>query len=101
MASYQILYWYDIPVQVRAGGRRDRVSEALPERFQEAVDAAAMKAKLTGSDAYTDGFLWGERLERDGSAEQVAKAVAAELAAQFEEINWRETAERLLNTHKP
>lgn len=97
MASYQILYWHDIPVQVRAGGRRDRVSVALPERFQEAVDAAAMRAKLTGSDAYTDGYHWGEAQERDGTAEQVAKAVAAELSAQFQEIDWRKTADKLLN----
>jgi hypothetical protein len=97
MASYQILYWHDIPVQVRAGGRRDRVSEALPDRFQEAVDAAAMRAKLTGSDAYTDGFHWGEAQERDGTAAEVAQAVAAELSAQFEEIDWRKTADKLLN----
>jgi hypothetical protein len=95
MATYQILYWHDIPVQVRAGGRRDRVSEALPDRFQEAVDAAAMKAKLTGSDGYIEGFQWGKRQEREGTADQVAKAIAAELDAQFVEIDWRGTAERL------
>jgi hypothetical protein len=97
MTTYQILYWHDIPVQVRAGGRRDRVSEALTDRFQEAVDAAAMRAKLTGSDAYTDGYQWGERLEREGTAEEVAMAVAAYLAAQFEEIDWRGTADNLFN----
>jgi hypothetical protein len=97
MASYQILYWHDIPVQVRAGGRRDRHAEALPDRFQEAVDSAAMRAGLTGSDAYTDGFQWGEQQERDGTAEAVAKAVAAELSAQFMEIDWRKTADKLLN----
>jgi hypothetical protein len=100
MANYQILYWHDIPVQVRAGGRRDRVSEPLPDRFLEAVDAAAMRAKLTGSDAYIEGFQWGDRLEREGTAEQVAKTIAAELDAQFKEIDWRGTANRLLNTHK-
>jgi hypothetical protein len=100
MATYQILYWHDIPVQVRAGGRRDRHTEPLPDRFQEAVDAAAMRAKLTGSDAYTDGFRWGEQQEREGTAAEVARAVAAEIAAAFEEIDWRKTADRLLNTHK-
>ena len=98
MASYQILYWHDIPVQVRAGGRRDRVSEALPDRFLEAVDKAAMRAGLTGSDAYTDGFQWGEQQEREGSAEAVAQAVAAELAAQYEEIDWRKTADAILDS---
>lgn len=98
MANYQILYWHDIPVQVRAGGRRDRVSVALPDSFQEAVDKAAMRAGLTGSDAYTDGFQWGEQQEREGTAEVVAQAVAAELAAEFEEIDWRKTADKLLGS---
>ncbi len=67
MASYQILYWHDIPMQVRVGGRRDRVSIELPARFQEAVDSAAMASKLTGTDAYLEGFVWGEMQERDGT----------------------------------
>jgi hypothetical protein len=95
MAKYQILYWYDIPVQVRAGGRHDRVSAALPDRFQEAIDSAAMRANLTGSDAYTDGFHWGEMQTRDGTAEQTAQTVAAELDAQHPTIDWRGTADRL------
>ena len=97
MAKYQILYWHDIPVQVRSGGRHDRVSVPLPDRFQEAVDKAAMRAELTGSEAYTDGFRWGEMQVRDGTAEQTAQTIAAELDAQHEKIPWRETADRLLN----
>ncbi|MCA9947367.1 MAG: virulence factor, partial [Anaerolineales bacterium] len=81
-----------IPVQVRAGGRRDRVSIELPQRFQVAVDNAAMAAELTGTDAYLDGFRWSEMQERDGTPEAVAKAVAAELDAQYETIDWRQTA---------
>ena len=92
MAKYQIMYWHDIPVQVRAGGRRDRVSIELPQRFQVAVDNAAMAAELTGTDAYLDGFRWSEMQERDGTPEAVAKAVAAELDAQYETIDWRQTA---------
>ena len=96
MAKYQILYWHDIPVQVRAGGRHDRVSVALSDRFQEAVDNAAMRAKLTGSDAYTDGYHWGDMRTRDGTAEQTAQTIAAELEAKHQTINWRETADKLL-----
>ena len=92
MAKYQIMYWHDIPVQVRAGGRRDRVSIELPQRFQVAVDNAAMAAELTGTDAYLDGFRWSEMQERDGTPEAVAKAVAAKLDAQYETIDWRQTA---------
>lgn len=92
MTNYQVLYWHDIPVQVRAGGRRERVSAELPPRFQAAVDSAAMAAGLTGTDAYLDGFAWSAPQERDGAPGEVAAAVAAELAAQHATINWRQTA---------
>ncbi len=92
MTTYQIMLWHDIPVQVRAGGRRDRVSVQLSPRFMAAVDNAAMAAGLTGSDAYLAGFTWAEPLERDGAPDDVAAAVAADLEAQFATIDWRATA---------
>jgi hypothetical protein len=95
MATYQIMYWHDIPVQVRAGGRRDHVSVELPQRFQVAVDNAAMAAGLTGTDAYLEGFQWGKPQEREGNPDDVAAAVAAELDAQYARIDWRGTAARL------
>ncbi len=98
MAQYQILFWHDIPIQVRAGGRRDRVSRELPPRFQAAIDSAAMAAGLTGTDAYLDAFAWSEAQERDGSPEEVATAVVAELDRQYETIDWRATAVTLTNS---
>ncbi|HJZ48561.1 MAG TPA: virulence factor [Roseiflexaceae bacterium] len=91
MATYQILYWHDIPVQVRARDAGGRASAALPDRFQEAIDQAAMAAGLIGSDDYTDAFRWSEPQERDGAAREVAEALAAELDAQHPTINWRGT----------
>lgn len=95
MTSYQIMYWHDIPVQVRAGGRKDRVSIELPQRFQVAVDAAAMAAAMTGTDAYLEGFKWSEPEERDGTPQEVADAVAAEIDAAHPEIDWRKTVASL------
>jgi hypothetical protein len=92
MASYQVLYWYDIPVQVRARDDRDRFSKPLPERFQVAIDNAAMEAGLTGSDAYTELFKWNDSQEREGTAQEVAEAVAAELDAENRVIDWHKTA---------
>ena len=54
MAELTVIRWRDIPMQVlarAAGGQSARA--LLPERFQEAVDAAAMVAGLIGSDDYT------------------------------------------------
>jgi hypothetical protein len=95
MATYQILYWHDIPAQVRARDAAARASKPLPERFQEAIDQAAMATGLFGSDEYTGAFRWGERQERAGTAEEVAAAVAAELDAQFAAIDWRATVEAI------
>lgn len=89
------MYWYDIPVQVRAGGRRDRASIELPKRFQLAVDNAAMAADLVGTDAYLAGFEWSEPIERDGSPAAVAAAVAGELEAAYSTIDWRNTAAKI------
>lgn len=97
MATYQILYWHDIPVQVKAKERRKRHSVELPQRFQIAVDNAAMKAGLVGDDAYLETFRWGEMLSRGGSPQEVAEAVAAEIEAEYNKVDWRKTAEELLN----
>ena len=95
MATVQVLYWHDIPVQVRASAGRERRSVSLSDRFQEAVDRAAMVVGVIDSDDYTDLYAWGEPQEREGSPEEVARAVAAELEAQYADINWRATAEAL------
>lgn len=95
MATYQILYWFNIPVQVKASIGRKRCTVPLAERFSEAVDAAAMSAGLVGSDAYTEQFRWGDVQEREGEPEAVAAAVAAELEGQYPEIDWRSTAQTL------
>ena len=93
MASYQILYWHDIPAQVRAGERRDRVSVALSQRFQEAIDAAAMAAGLFGSDDYTNAFTWSAPQQRDGTPQDVAQAVASELEQTFDQVDVKKTAD--------
>ena len=96
MATYQILYWHDIPVQVRAIEGRQRHSLPLPERFQQAVDQAAMDAGLTDSDRYSDLFHWSEQHEQPGSPQEVAELVAAGLIDQYPSIDWRKTALDLL-----
>ena len=54
MAELTVIWWRDIPAQVTAKEGRARAARELPERFQEAIDAAAMRAGLVGSDAYLE-----------------------------------------------
>jgi hypothetical protein len=54
VAELTVIRWRDIPMQVLARGEGGESARALlPDRFQEAVDAAAMVAGLIGSDDYT------------------------------------------------
>ena len=48
------IWWRDIPAQVTAREGRARAARELPPRFQDAIDAAAMRAGLIGTDAYLE-----------------------------------------------
>jgi len=56
MAELQIIYWRDIPAQVMAGRGRDRVRRELSGRFAAAIDQAAMRAGLHGTDDYLSAW---------------------------------------------
>ncbi len=87
MATYQVTYWQEIPSQVDArdeGGKAHK--EMLSQRFQELIDIAATKRKLDSSDAYINEWHKGEKTPREGSAQDVAKTVAAELEGQYDAI---------------
>ena len=54
MPELTVIWWRDIPAQVTAKEGRTRAAAELAPRFQEAIDAAAMRAGLIGSDAYLE-----------------------------------------------
>lgn len=85
MARYQILYWEHIPLGVKATDVNGTVRENLPARFQEAVERASSQAGHSSAAAYTSMFKWGKEQEREGSAAEVAKAVAQELDETWDE----------------
>jgi hypothetical protein len=81
MAKYQVMFWKHIPAQVKAWDERGEVKRLLPDRFQAAIDAFAMKDGSTEMDAYLEGWRWGDPQERSGHAEEVATDVVKELDA--------------------
>jgi len=93
MAKYRILYWHDIPSQIRVEDEDGRISKQLPERFQLAIDDAAMRAKSIDEDSYMAGFQWSEEKDRPGTAEGVSAQLLEELDQAFPEIDWKKTAE--------
>jgi 5-methyltetrahydrofolate--homocysteine methyltransferase len=83
MAEYQITYWKDIPTMVTAREGRTRTKTELSPRFMVAVDEAAMRLNLIGSDAYMEAWRRSEWIPRDGTPESLAAAVAAELEEDY------------------
>ncbi len=84
MAEYQITYWREIPSMVAARDAAGATSKVqLPNRFQEAIDEAAMRGDATDADAYLADWRQADWQERDGEPAAVADAVAAELDAEF------------------
>ncbi len=86
MARYQILYWEYIPLGVKATDVNGTVRENLPARFQQAVETAALRAGQTSAAAYTSMFKWGKEQEREGTAAEVAAAIAKELDETWNEV---------------
>jgi Virulence factor len=70
-----VIWWRDIPAQVTAKEGRRRASGELPPQFQEAIDAAAMRAGLIG----TDGYLEEWRREPRSCGDDLEAEVAQEL----------------------
>ena len=86
MADYSILYWQDIPSLVEAKDESGVHKLQLDQKFQVLIDAVAMRKGLAGTDTYLEEWRRGKRLTREGTAEEVASAVKAELEAEFKTI---------------
>jgi cvfA/B/C family virulence factor len=74
MATLTVIYWRDIPAQVNATSGRASAKARLDERFQQAIDAAAMKAGLVDAEDYLEQWRQetrscGEALQREVAAE--------------------------------
>jgi hypothetical protein len=94
MASLTVISWRDIPAQVIVKRGRETAKVKLSDRFQEAVDRAAMRAGKGSSDLYlaewkrSDPQPCGDDIEREAAAE----------AQRIEERYSDEDLERLVRT---
>ncbi len=92
MARYRIIQWRDLPSLVEAEDGGATVRVPLSQRFQDLIDAVAMREGATETDAYLEGWAPGPESERPGDAEAVARQVADELEAGFPELVLRRFA---------
>ncbi|MDR3495741.1 MAG: virulence factor [Ancalomicrobiaceae bacterium] len=84
MPDVTIIYWRDIPAQVIVGSGRKATKRELPERFQQAIDAAAMRSGARDTDAYLADWHKVPLGARDGEAEAVVASVAEEITNLYE-----------------
>jgi hypothetical protein len=70
-----IMYWRDIPAQVIAKAGRTNARRELSQRFQEAIDNAAMECGAHGSGDYLEG--WRKSAPKHCGADLNAAADAA------------------------
>jgi hypothetical protein len=82
--SYQVVYWREIPAQIKLRLGRQRLARPLSDRFQRAIDAAAMRAGLSNSDVYLAEWRADDWQTREGELGAVADALVAELEAQYD-----------------
>lgn len=83
MARYRIRYWRDIPSVVMAEDEHGRSKAILPQRFQDAIDRAAMISGATNTDDYLDGWVWGPSHELTGSAPMAVNLLVARLDTEY------------------
>jgi hypothetical protein len=79
VAIYKILYWQEIPTQIKAEDDVEDVTLQLDGKFMEHIDILAAKRGLQGADDYLAQWKWSAEEEREGSAQEVAEQVRAEL----------------------
>jgi hypothetical protein len=85
MSEYQITYWRDIPSLVAAREGEETAKTPLPQRFQEAIDEAAMRLGESDADAYMAGWRRSEWTAAEGAPAEVAERIAAQLEADLDE----------------
>lgn len=84
MADLTIVYWRDIPAQVIVGKGRRGAKAPLPERFEQAIDRAAMKVGAAQTDAYLAEWRKVASGQVEGDPQTAADAEAARIDAEYD-----------------
>lgn len=84
MPEVTIVYWRDIPAQVIVGRGRNGTKVQLAERFEKAIDRAAMRAGARDTDSYLAEWRKAPPYEAEGEAGELARATAARLEEDYD-----------------
>ncbi|MEO9139366.1 MAG: virulence factor [Jatrophihabitans sp.] len=92
MTRYQVTFWRDLPSMVAARDGDVAARAMLADRFQGAIDEAAMRLGDIGSDDYLNGWTKGEwtdaaspTADDSPSADDSPTAVVARVVAELDD----------------
>ena len=84
MPEVTIVYWRDIPAQVIVGKGRRGAKRQLEERFEQAIDRAAMKVNAKDADAYLAEWRKAAPYEVAGDPAEIAETEALRFEAEYD-----------------
>ncbi|TQV77716.1 virulence factor [Denitrobaculum tricleocarpae] len=90
MAKLTVVYWRDIPAQVIVKAGRKNAKRQLDERFEKAIDRAAMRAKLRDSDSYLEHWRRAAPSDVGDDLEMEAATAAEALETAYPEERLKE-----------
>ena len=85
MPAVTIVYWRDIPAQVIVGKGRRGAKRQLEERFEQAIDRAAMKVGAQDTDAYLAEWRKSAPVAVEGAPDDIVAAEANRLEAEYDQ----------------
>ena len=96
MVKLILISWRDIPSQVIVQRGRQREKAMLSQRFQEAIDRAAMRAGKGGSDAYIAEWRRDRRaLETEDDLGAIARGQIDRLESEYSD----ERLQQMIRNH--
>jgi hypothetical protein len=84
MANLIVTYWRDIPSQVSVKSGRKEEKRMLDQRFQEAIDMAAMRGDATSTDDYLNDWRRADPVDVGDDLAAEADRALREIEAAFD-----------------
>ena len=84
MAQLTIVYWRDMPAQVIVKAGRKKESRKLDERFEQAIDMAAMRSGASETDAYLEEWR-RDVTDVDGDIAEIADQTQASIEYEYDQ----------------
>jgi len=85
MPEVTIIYWRDMPAQVIVGRGRKGSKRLLAERFEQAIDRAAMKGGMESTDDYLSEWRKSDPVIIEGDPDEIAEAEAQRIEAEYDQ----------------